>query len=118
MDRMDIVEAHAVLEWDYNVGGWLRERPSNARRMMSTGWQLHRMNFRARADLSFSTLSDDGKQAYAVNVLRWGLTVDEEIAKYLVETFADDAIREVSQGRHSLASLGAVLAPPQATRQG
>ena len=31
-DRFDICEAHAVLEWDYNSGGWLHERPSNVRR--------------------------------------------------------------------------------------
>jgi hypothetical protein len=32
-DRFDICEAYAVLEWDWNMGGWLQERPTNRRRM-------------------------------------------------------------------------------------
>ena len=39
-NRFDIAEAHCVLEWDYNDGGWLQERPSNQKRMESTGVQL------------------------------------------------------------------------------
>jgi hypothetical protein len=27
-DRFDICEAYAVLEWDWNMGGWLQERPT------------------------------------------------------------------------------------------
>lgn len=41
----DICQAHAQLESDYNIGGIVRERPSNSRRNMSTGCQLHRMQF-------------------------------------------------------------------------
>ena len=45
-DRYDICAAHAQIECDYNVGGITRERPSNARRNMSTGVQLSRMKYR------------------------------------------------------------------------
>lgn len=58
-DRFDICEAHCVLEWDYNMGGWLRERPSSQRRMESTGVQLLRMQFRPRPDLSSETLTEN-----------------------------------------------------------
>ena len=45
MDRFNICQAYAQLESDYNVGGWLRERPTNLRRMESIEVQLHRMGF-------------------------------------------------------------------------
>ncbi|MBC8737425.1 hypothetical protein F6X40_11475 [Paraburkholderia sp. UCT31] len=63
-NRFDICEAHAVLEWDYNVGGWLRERPSNRRRMEATAVQLHRMQFRPAPTLSYEALSENGKAIY------------------------------------------------------
>lgn len=85
MNRFDIVEAHAVLEWDYNVGGILRERPSNQRRNASTGVQLHRMRFRPRMDLSFENLEEDGKIVYLTNVLKWGLPVTEDQIPYMHE---------------------------------
>ncbi|MCX7408679.1 MAG: hypothetical protein NTZ32_11420 [Planctomycetales bacterium] len=43
-DTFDICEAHYQLEVDYNLGGWLHERPSNQRRMEATHVQLHRMH--------------------------------------------------------------------------
>lgn len=45
-DRFDICAAYAQIESDYNVGGIVRERPSNSRRNASTGWQLFRMEYR------------------------------------------------------------------------
>ena len=72
-DRFDIAEAHCVLEWDYNRGGWLRERPSNQRRMASTGVQLHRMGFKPRPDLCHSTLTENGKEIYAELEARYRL---------------------------------------------
>lgn len=72
-DRYDIAEAYCVLEWDYNVGGWLHERPSNQRRRESTGVQLHRMKFRARADLSYGTLTENGREIYDEQVSRLNL---------------------------------------------
>lgn len=82
MDRFDICEAHAVLEWDYNRGGWLPERPSNARRKASTGVQLQRMGFKPRPSLGgFTSLTPDGQQVYIANVLKLWLPVSR--AQYL-----------------------------------
>jgi len=72
-DRFDIAEAHCVLEWDYNVGGWLRERPTNQRRLQSTGVQLHRMQFRPRRDLSYAALTENAQEIYLKNMLKLGL---------------------------------------------
>lgn len=52
-DRFDICEAYYLLEVDYNVNGWLQERPSSVRRRESIGNQLHRLHFRPHANLSF-----------------------------------------------------------------
>ena len=72
-DLIDICEAHYILEVDYNCSGWLQERPSNRRRMEATHVQLHRMKFRPRSNLSYETLSDNGKEIYRNLVLRLGL---------------------------------------------
>lgn len=87
MNRFDIAEAHAVLEWDFNRDGWLRERPSNQRRWEATAVQLHRIGFRARADLCFDTLEDDGREVYVTNVLRWHLPVDADLKRVIAELF-------------------------------
>lgn len=76
-DRFDICEAYAVLEWDYNTGGILQERPSNERRNASTDVQLHRMRFRPRPSLSFDTLTDNGRRIYMDCVRRWNLPEPE-----------------------------------------
>lgn len=75
-DRFDIAEAYAVLEWDWNLGGWLRERPSNARRREATSVQLARLHFRARPDLCYGTLTDNGREIYdaAEQRLRLGVS--------------------------------------------
>lgn len=72
-DRFDICEAHCVLEWDYNVGGWLQERPSNRRRRESTGYQLLRIKFKPRRYLSYDTLTENGQEIYNELVARYGL---------------------------------------------
>jgi hypothetical protein len=71
-DRFDIAEAWSVLEPHYNVGGWLRERPSNRRRRESCGVQLHRMGFRARPSLDgmFRNLTRNGQAIYLAAVAR------------------------------------------------
>lgn len=74
--RFDIAEAYAVLEWDYNVSGILQERPSNQRRNMSTGYQLHRMGFKARPNLSYDTLTEEGKEIYNAQVQKLNLQAD------------------------------------------
>lgn len=75
-DRFDICEAHAVLEWDYNLGGWLRERPSNQRRREATAVQLNRMQFKARRDLSYETLTENGREIYDDLIERFKLPKD------------------------------------------
>ena len=72
-DRFDICEAHAVLEWDYNLGGWLHERPSNQRRREATAVQLIRMQFKPRPDLSYETLTENGKEIYDELVMKYKL---------------------------------------------
>lgn len=76
-DRFDICEAHAVLEWDYNVGGWVRERPSNRRRREATAVQLHRLQFKPRPDLSEATLTENGQAIYQDLQRRYGFTTQE-----------------------------------------
>lgn len=76
-NRFDICEAHLCLEWDWNIGGWLRERPSNRRRMMSTDVQLRRMGFRPRPNLSYETLEENGKEIYRELERRYGLKSEE-----------------------------------------
>lgn len=96
MDRTDICEAHYLLEADYNVGGWLRERPSNVRRNMSSAYQLWRMKFTPSPILAFETLTEDGKRVYLLNVLKMGLPIDDEQIRRLAEVFEDeeDLIRQ------------------------
>ena len=77
-DRFDIAEAHCVLEWDYNKGGWLQERRSNRRRLEATSIQLGRMQFRPAPDLGYDSLSENGQEIDLTNVLRMGLPRDEE----------------------------------------
>lgn len=72
-DRFDIAEAYAVMEWDWNRGGWLRERPSNQRRMEATSVQLGRLQFRARPNLEFRTLTRNGRAIYRAAARRFGL---------------------------------------------
>lgn len=76
-DRFDICEAHCVLEWDYHVGGWLQERPSNRRRRESTGFQLHRMQFKPSPFLSYEHLTENGKEIYDDLVAKYGLPKED-----------------------------------------
>jgi hypothetical protein len=84
-DRLDIAEAHALLEISYNVGGILLERPNNCLRMQSTGWQLHRMGFQAKRDLSLYTLSENAQRIYFERVLEWKLPLDDKGDRDLAE---------------------------------
>ncbi len=73
-DRFDICAAHEALEIHYNVGGWLRERASNQRRMEATHVQLHRMGYRSaptRLDC-FAALTPNGKAVYRALERRYG----------------------------------------------
>lgn len=81
----DICQAHLQLEADYNVGGWLRERPSNRRRMEATACQLSRMNYEANGRwVDIDAPDDENEDAdnavrhiYRENVIKWGLPQSE-----------------------------------------
>jgi hypothetical protein len=76
-DRFDICEAYLALEWDYHVGGWLRERPSNQRRRESTDVQITRMGFKpGMAFRGFDSLSENGKEIYRNLQSRYGFEVE------------------------------------------
>lgn len=82
-ERFDICEAHFALEMDYNSGGWLRERPSNRRRMEATHVQLHRIHFRPSPLFAgFRSLSDNGKEIYSELVDRWHLPTSTELEQW------------------------------------
>lgn len=93
-DRFDICEAYLVLEWDFNYGGYLRERPSNMRRRESIGAQLHRMQFRPGSWLSYDGLSDNGKEIYLDRVLKWQLPIDADLKKELETMFVPEYLQE------------------------
>ena len=73
-DRFDIAEAYLALEWDYNKGGWLQERPSNRRRLEATDVQLRRIGFRPSPLFSgYASLTENGKAIYDNAKARFGL---------------------------------------------
>lgn len=72
-DRFDICEAHLALEWDWNLSGWLQERPSNRRRRESTDVQLARMGFKHGPGFKgFESLSENGREIYQELEIRYG----------------------------------------------
>jgi hypothetical protein len=85
----DVCQAHQQLEADYNVGGWLRERPSNQRRRESTGCQLHRMQYHPGSRWveicsDDDSQEDDGvREIYLRNVLAWGLPIDDDMKAFI-----------------------------------
>lgn len=79
-DRYDICAAHAALESDWNYGGMLRERPSNARRRESTGCQLWRMGWRPAPSHrgGWPSLQTDNQREIYVNAMQaYGLRPDQ-----------------------------------------
>ena len=97
-----ICQAHQQLESDYNVGGILRERPSNQRRSMSTGCQLHRMDFNSGhwwVDITSPDEEEDPddkdvREIYLLNVLNWKLPISPELGGVIKELFAEDWLSE------------------------
>jgi hypothetical protein len=80
-DRFDICGAHSALENDWNRGGWLRERPSNAMRRESTGVQLARLGYRSAGDAccSFGYLENDNqREIYCGAAKRFGLPLSRD----------------------------------------
>lgn len=88
IDVFSLCQAHAQLESDFNIDGWLRERPSNQRRMASTGVQLSQMRYRNTyewVDITAAPLDGDDSSdeevriVYIANALRYGLPIDEPL---------------------------------------
>lgn len=74
-NRFDICEAYWLLEYDWNMGGWLQERPSNVRRMESIGVQLSRIKFSPAVNLRWETLEENGQEIYMEAARRFGLPI-------------------------------------------
>ena len=97
-----VCQAHQQLEADYNVGGILRERPSNGRRNESTGTQLARMNYRSSfwwVDIE-NPQEDDGpddeavRDIYILNVLNWNLPISFELGRLINERYSAEWLNE------------------------
>ncbi len=102
----DICQAHAQLESDYNVGGIVRERPSNQRRNESTGCQLSRIGYRdnhrwvdicAERDDGDDPVDDAVSEIYMQNVLKWGLPIDAELMAAIKRTYVSDFVAQYHQ---------------------
>jgi hypothetical protein len=105
MDRFAICQAYAQLEADYNVGGWLRERPSNQRRRESIGCQLARMGY--SNPYGWVDIDDDGsepdpfedevREVYLCAVLRLDLPIDADRMRLLRRFFTADFLAQYQQ---------------------
>ena len=80
----DICQAYQQLESDYNVDGWIRERPSNKRRRESIGCQLSRIGYSAamrwvdiESEFTEDGVDEDVRYIYCLKVLQWGLPIDD-----------------------------------------
>lgn len=101
----DICQAYAQLESDYNVGGWLRERPSNQRRRESIGVQLLRIGFEPGArwvdilhpDESDHSDDDAVRDIYLMNVLKWNLPIDAEMMAFIKARYTADCLARYPQ---------------------
>ena len=97
-----ICQAHQQLEADYNVGGILRERPSNQRRNESTGCQLARIGYHSGfwwADIENPDDSDDqdtedARDIYIMNVLKWKLPISKELGELIEFRYAEDFLNK------------------------
>lgn len=92
-DRFAICEAFALLECHYNVGGWLRERPSNQRRRESIGVQLSRIGYSNPYAGGLEDADEEVKSIYFDHVLKWKLPADEETRKQIQEFFVPEYIQ-------------------------
>jgi len=106
MNRFNICQAYQQLESDYNVGGWLRERPSNQRRRESIGVQLHRMGFsnpygwvdiEAEQDDDGDCDAEEVREIYMCAVLRLGLPIDDGLRQAVQRFFTTDYLAQFPQ---------------------
>ena len=96
----DICQAHAQLESDYNLGGMLRERPSNQRRNESTGCQLARMKYHMGSRWveicaeSDDDGDDDVRDIYLINVMKLGLPADDEMYAFITARYTKKFVNQ------------------------
>jgi hypothetical protein len=97
-----ICQAHQQLESDYNVGGILRERPSNQRRNESTGCQLARLGYHSgfwwvdieNPDDSDDQDTEDARDIYIMNVLKWKLPISKELGELIEFRYAEEFLHK------------------------
>jgi len=105
MDRFNICQAYAQLEADYNVGGWLRERPSNQRRREACSVQLRRIGFSnpyGWVDIELIESGDgwecdEVREVYMKAVLRLDLPIDEGLMTAMHNFFTADFLSAYPQ---------------------
>lgn len=106
VSSFDICQAHLQLEADYNLGGWLQERPSNKRRMEATSVQLQRMGYRpgsrwveicAPHDPSDDSGDEDVRDIYLQNVLKWSLPIDAEMMTFIKARYTPEFVARFPQ---------------------
>ena len=96
-----VCQAHQQLEADYNVGGILRERPSNRRRNESTGVQLARMDYRTGFWVDIENPEENEgpddeavRDIYILNVLNWKLPISFELGRLINERYSAEWLDE------------------------
>lgn len=104
MDRYNICLAYRQLECDYNVNGWLRERPSNQRRKESIDVQLDRIGFRTNEYVDICLIDsgddydcDEVRCIYMKAVLRWDLPIDEYLMTAMHNFFTPEFLAQYPQ---------------------
>lgn len=104
----DVCHAYQLLEANYNVGGWVRERPSNQRRRESIGCQLARIGYSdlyrtvdlwisAEAAAEETEISSDDESVrfvYFKKVLEWGLPIEDDDRAAIERLFTTEAIEQ------------------------
>lgn len=100
----DICQAYQQLEADYNVGGWLRERPSNQRRKESIGCQLQRMGFSPSGRwVDIEAVETDGiyidddenvRLIYCLKVLEWCLPIDNDLRATIKRVISEEYLKK------------------------
>lgn len=87
-----------MLESDYNIGGILLERPSNARRNESTGCQLARMQYSpgmGGSSIADEDLEENICEIYLDKVLQWKLPIDAEMQSMMAKMFVPEYLHEM-----------------------
>lgn len=104
----DVCHAYQLLEANYNVGGWLRERPSNQRRRESIGCQLARIGYSdvyravdlwadaetVAEELEQSSDDENVRYVYFQRVLAWRLPIEDDDHAAIKRIFAADWLAE------------------------